>query len=103
MISSPDAKARRSISARGVAAGAKQPVSGFSTITCLPARAALMASGAWSDVGTQRSTTSTSGAASTSSALAATAPTPNSSANRAARSGRAAATRVSATVTPRTW
>ena len=57
----------------GSTAGAKQPVSGFSTITCLPARAAATASGAWSVVGTQRSTTSTSGAASTSSALAATA------------------------------
>ena len=41
------ASARVSISSRGVAGGPKNPVSGFSTITCLPARAASIAIAAW--------------------------------------------------------
>jgi len=46
---------------RSTSAGPKKPVSGFSTITCLPARAAAMAISWWLSVVEQTSTTSTSG------------------------------------------
>src|SRR5207244_965952 len=55
-----------SIVSRGSVASQKAPVSGFSTITCLPARAAAIATSWWVSVVEQMSTTSTSGDATSS-------------------------------------
>jgi hypothetical protein len=55
------ASAVASIFSRGSLASQKAPVSGFSTMTCLPARAAAIAISWWLSVVAQMSTTSTSG------------------------------------------
>ena len=70
------------------ARGAKQPVSGFSTITCFPARRAATANGSCRLLGTPRSTTVTAGSARSASKSAYAASSPNSAANSRARSVR---------------